>query len=70
MAQTLSAAPRLSNAASYPGARWEWVLTLNPDQEAEHYSQIDERTDYTFKAYSVAAGMIKPRGERTIVIGN
>ncbi|KQW70424.1 hypothetical protein ASE17_16145 [Phenylobacterium sp. Root77] len=60
MAQTLSMAPRLSNARSYPGTQWEWVLTLNPDQEAETYSQIDERTDYTFEAFSVAAGMIKP----------
>jgi hypothetical protein len=60
MAQTLSVAPRLSNASSYPGTRWEWVLTLNPDQEADNYSQLDERTDYTFEAYSVAAGMIKP----------
>ena len=60
MAQTLSAAPRLSNASSYPGTKWEWVLTLNPDQEADNYSQLDERTDYTFEAFSVAAGMIKP----------
>lgn len=60
MAQTLSMAPRLSNARSYPGTQWEWVLTLNPDQEAETYSQVDERTDYTFEAFSVAAGMIKP----------
>jgi hypothetical protein len=60
LAQTLSAAPRLSNASSYPGTKWEWVLTLNPDQEADNYSQLDERTDYTFEAFSVAAGMIKP----------
>ena len=60
MAQVLSAAPRLSQAAGYPGTRWAWVLTLNPDQEAEQYSQLDERTDYTFEAWSVAAGMIKP----------
>ena len=48
MAQTISMAPRLDNAAGCPGTHWEWVLTLNPDQEAEHYSQLDERTDYTF----------------------
>jgi len=60
MAQTLSAAPRLANAGSYPGTRWEWVLTLNPDQEAPNHSQLDERTDYTFEAFSVADGMVKP----------
>jgi hypothetical protein len=60
MGQTLSVAPRLANAGSYPGTHWEWVLTLNPDQEGENYSQLDERTDYTFEAITVAAGMIKP----------
>jgi hypothetical protein len=60
MAQSLSMAPRLVNAASYPGTKWEWVLTLNADQEAKYYSQLDERTDYTFEAFSVAEGMIKP----------
>lgn len=60
MAQALSMAPRLDNASSYPGTHWEWVLTLNPDQEAPNYSQLDERTDYTFEAITVAAGMIKP----------
>jgi hypothetical protein len=60
MAQTLSMAPRLANASSYPGTHWEWVLTLDPSQEGENYSQLDERTDYTFEAITVAAGMIKP----------
>jgi hypothetical protein len=35
------------------------VVTLNPDQEAPDYSQLDERTDYTFEAFSVAEGMVK-----------
>jgi hypothetical protein len=60
MAQTLSMAPRLANASSYPGTHWEWVLTLNPDQEAANYSQLDERTDYTFEAITIAEGMVKP----------
>lgn len=60
MSQTLSMAPRLANAPSYPGTHWNWVLTLNADQEAASYSQLDERTDYTFQAFSVAQGMIKP----------
>ena len=60
MAQTISMAPRLANARSYPGTHWDWVLTLKPDQEAENYSQLDERTDYTFEAITVAEGMLKP----------
>jgi len=60
MAQTISMAPRLENAASYPGTHWEWVLTLDPTQEAADYSQLDERTDYTFEAITIAAGMVKP----------
>jgi hypothetical protein len=60
MAQTLSMAPRLENASGFPGTHWEWVLTLNADQEAEHYAQLDERTDYTFEAITIAEGMIKP----------
>lgn len=60
MAQTLSMEPRLENAKSYPGTQWDWVVALNPDQEADNYSQLDERTDYTFEAITVAEGMIKP----------
>jgi hypothetical protein len=60
MAQTISMAPRLGNAEAYPGTHWEWVLTLNPSQEAENYSQLDERTDYTFEAITIAEGMVKP----------
>lgn len=60
MAQTISMAPRTANASSYPGTQWEWVLTLNPNQEGEHYSQLDERTDYTFEAITIAEGMVKP----------
>jgi hypothetical protein len=59
MAQTLSMAPRLANASAYPGTHWEWVLTLDPSQEAANYSELDERTDYTFEAITVAQGMVK-----------
>jgi len=53
-------APRFASARSYPGTHWDWVLTLNPDQEGENYSQLDERTDYTFEAITVAEGMLTP----------
>ena len=58
MAQTISMAPRFDSVIVYPGSHWEWVLTLNPDQEAPNYSQLDERTDYTFEAITIAKGMI------------
>ncbi len=59
MSQALSMVPRLDNAKAYPGTQWDWVLTLNPNQEGDNYSQLDERTDYTFEAITVAEGMIK-----------
>ena len=58
MAQTISMAPRTEGIVAYPGTHWEYVLPLNPNQETENYSQLDERTDYTFEAITVAAGMI------------
>ena len=58
MAQTISMAPRTENVIAYPGTHWELVLPLNPNQETPNYSQLDERTDYTFEAITVAAGMI------------
>ena len=59
MAQTISMAPRFEGVTVYPGTRWEYVLTLDPTQEAKTYSQLDERTDYTFEAITIAAGMVK-----------
>jgi hypothetical protein len=58
MAQTISMAPRTDSIVAYPGTHWEYVLALNPNQEAANYSQLDERTDYCFEAITVAAGMI------------
>jgi hypothetical protein len=58
MAQTISMAPRTDSVIAYPGTHWEYVLPLNPNQETTNYSQLDERTDYTFEAITVAAGMI------------
>ncbi len=31
-------------------------MTLNPNQESENYSQLDERADYTFEAITIAEG--------------
>ena len=59
MAQTISMAPRTEGVTVYPGTHWEYAVALDPDQEVENYSQIDERTDYTFEAITMAQGMIK-----------
>lgn len=59
MCQAISMEPRFDNAIAYPGTRWEYVLTLNPNQRAENYEQLDERTDYTFEAITIADGMVK-----------
>jgi hypothetical protein len=60
MTQAISMAPRAESAVGYPGTQWEWVLALNPNQEAKNYSQLDERADYTFEAITVAEGMVRP----------
>jgi hypothetical protein len=57
MAQTISMQPRFDSVVVYPKTHWEWVLMLNPNQETANYSQLDERTDYTFEALTVAKGM-------------
>lgn len=58
MAQVISMAPRTEGVKMYPGTNWEYVLKLDPSQESEYYSQLDERTDYTFEAITIAKGMI------------
>lgn len=35
------------------------MVTLNPSLEAKYYSQLDERTGYTFEAITIAEGMVK-----------
>lgn len=59
MSQAISMAPRFEGVTVYPGTHWEYVLMLDPSQEAASYSQIDERADYTFEAITIAEGMIK-----------
>jgi hypothetical protein len=41
---------RISNARAFDGANWNWVVLNRPDQETEHYSQLDERLHYTYGA--------------------
>jgi hypothetical protein len=42
------------------GSRWKFMITMNANQRAENYEQIDKRVDYTFQGIWVAEGMIVP----------
>ncbi|KRE23513.1 DUF1254 domain-containing protein [Agromyces sp. Soil535] len=48
---------RISGATAFPGTRWDWVILVRPDQEAEHYSQLDERLQYTYGAIYLSPGI-------------
>ena len=48
---------RISGATAFPGTQWDWVILVRPDQEAEHYSQLDERLQYTYGAIYLSPGI-------------
>lgn len=50
---------RISGATAFPGTQWDWVILVRPDQEAEHYSQLDERLQYTYGAIYLSPGIGK-----------
>jgi hypothetical protein len=60
MAKTMlfDAEPRFSGANMWSGTHWNWVVIMNPDQEAEHYSQLDERLHYFYGAIYMTPGMV------------
>jgi hypothetical protein len=41
---------RIGGANAFPGTHWDWVTLVSPKQEAESYSQLDERLHYTYGA--------------------
>jgi hypothetical protein len=41
---------RISGANAFPGTHWDWVTLVSPKQEADSYSQLDERLHYTYGA--------------------
>ena len=45
----------------FPDKSWDWVIVVKPSQEAEYYSQLDERLQYTYGAIylSPAIGVMK-----------
>ena len=49
---------RFSGATAISPARnWNWVLLVNPDQETDTYSQLDERLHYTYGAIYTSPGI-------------
>jgi hypothetical protein len=52
MARTLlfDAEQRISGANAFSGTNWNWVVLVNPNQETDTYSQLDERLHYTYGA--------------------
>jgi len=48
---------RFSNTHAFPGAHWHWVILVEPDQETEYYSQVDERLHYTYGAIYTSPGI-------------
>jgi len=52
---------RETGVTAFPGTQWDWVFYVHPKQEAEHYSQLDERLQYTYGAIylSPALGVMK-----------
>ena len=52
MSQTICFNPRIEEAIAYEGTQWKHTFTMNTTQgewqEAEHYSQLDERIQYLY----------------------
>jgi len=62
MAQANTFEPRLANATFYPGTHWMSCVLLDPSQEAENYSQLDERLHWFYIAtyMNPAMALTKP----------
>ncbi|MEG9504360.1 MAG: DUF1254 domain-containing protein [Methylorubrum extorquens] len=58
MAQVKSFTKREADARYRPEARWDYVILMDPSQEAATYSQLDERADWTYEAVTATKGMV------------
>lgn len=58
MAMAISFDKRIAGSRYRPDANWQFVIMLDPSQEAEHFSQLDERTDYFYEAVTTTKGMV------------
>jgi hypothetical protein len=48
---------RFSNVTAFPATKWHWVILVQPTQETESYSQVDERLHYTYGAIYTSPGI-------------
>ncbi len=54
---------RFTDVIAFAGTNWHWVTLVNPKQETEYYSQLDERLHYTYGAIYTTPGIgIKKAG--------
>ncbi len=58
MAMAISFDKRIEGARYRPDSNWQYVIMFDPKQEAEFYSQLDERTDYFYEAVTTTTGMV------------
>ena len=62
---------RFMPTATYaPGSKWMFELCLNPSQETEYYTQLDERSTWLYEASCTSAGMVtKTPGIGSVYLG-
>ena len=53
------------------GVKWHFALALNPSQETEHYTQLDERAAWFYEACGMSEGMVtKTPGVGSVYLGS
>jgi hypothetical protein len=58
MAMSLSFNKRSEGARYRSDANWDYLIMLDPSQETEFFSQLDERADYFYQAVTTTKGMV------------
>ena len=58
MAKANSFEKRFVGARYRPETQWDYVIMLDPLQETEFYSQLDERSAYTYEAVTTSKAMV------------
>lgn len=58
MAQANSFATREPDARYRPDTNWDYVIMFDPFQEADGYSQLDQRAKYFYEAVTTTKGMV------------
>lgn len=58
MAQANSFATREPDARYRPDTNWDYVIMFDPFQEADSYTQLDQRAKYFYEAVTTTKGMV------------